>query len=274
MAAVKARVGKNKERRAAELGDPIHGVATPTAFVQSLDRAQPLSDATTTASAKDKGASREGMVGDKGSISTRAQPTTSATQTTYLNHLFDDNTFREGLAYSKHLSEPYITPDRTAANPVDEEREKQEHEAMHSIRAEAVSRILSPQNASSRQRTRINVQRCIEEFGRHNTDGQLAAQDPLASEKQLLKQRIGPDTGSSEVQIAILTAKIRILAAEFQGRSRNDKVNKRNLRLLLHRRQKLLKYLERKERGGERWKHLLETLGLTEATWKGEISVQ
>ena len=86
--------------------------------------------------------------------------------------------------------------------------------------------------------------------------------------------RGGPDTGSSEVQIGILTAKIRVLANEFEGVSRNDKVNKRNLRLLLHRRQKLLQYLKRKERGSGRWEHMVETLGLTEGTWKGQIEVR
>ena len=76
------------------------------------------------------------------------------------------------------------------------------------------------------------------------------------------------------MQIAILTAKIRVLADRYEGVNRNDKVNKRNLRLLLHRRQKLLKYMERKERGGERWRYMLGLLGLTEASWKGQIAVQ
>lgn len=76
------------------------------------------------------------------------------------------------------------------------------------------------------------------------------------------------------MQIGILTAKIRVLADKFQGpRGNADKVNKRNLRLLLHRRQKLLAYMWRKERGSGRWEHLVKTLGLTEATWKGQISV-
>ena len=88
------------------------------------------------------------------------------------------------------------------------------------------------------------------------------------------KERAGPDTGSSEVQIGILTAKIRRLADQYEGVSRNDKVNKRNLRLLLHRRQKLLKYMERRERGSGRWYNMIETLGLTEATWKGQIAVE
>ena len=86
--------------------------------------------------------------------------------------------------------------------------------------------------------------------------------------------RVGPDTGSSEVQIGILTAKIRVLADRYEGENRNDKINKRNLRLLLHRRQKLLKYMEKKERGSERWQNMIATLGITPACWKGEIAVE
>lgn len=99
------------------------------------------------------------------------------------------------------------------------------------------------------------------------------ASEPAAS-KPVSIFRAGPDTGSSEVQIGILTAKIRILADRYAGENRNDKVNKRNLRLLLHRRQKLLKYMEKKERGSDRWQNMIEKLGLTEATWKGEIEVR
>ena len=86
--------------------------------------------------------------------------------------------------------------------------------------------------------------------------------------------RAGPDTGSSEVQIAILTAKIRVLANELEAkRGHKDKINKRNLRVMVHKRQKLLKYLRKKERGSDRWRNLVETLGLAEGTWKGEISL-
>jgi hypothetical protein len=35
----------------------------------------------------------------------------------------------------------------------------------------------------------------------------------------------------------------------------------------------LLKYLRTKERGGDRWQHVVNTLGLSEGTWQGEISL-
>lgn len=100
-------------------------------------------------------------------------------------------------------------------------------------------------------------------------DGSVAAAGDVISEGSVPK-RVGPDTGSAEVQVAILTTKINVLADNL---GKKDKHNKRNLRLLVHKRQKLLKYLRRKERGGPRWQHLMDKLGLGDAMWKGEISL-
>lgn len=145
----------------------------------------------------------------------------------------------------------------------------------HSTAQEALRRISSLALGSSADRLRINKQRCIDVFGRHNTDSSLPPKPAAAnSGNQLEKgERVGPDTGSSEVQVAILTAKIRALADFLETRGTTDKHGKRDLRLMVHRRAKLLKYLRRKERGGPRWQHLIETLGLTEGTWQGEISL-
>ena len=145
-----------------------------------------------------------------------------------------------------------------------------------------MSRIVSLSGVNSKERTRANVRRIIDTFGRHNTDLYLRPKAPSLAELNFPKakgsapkrvERAGADTGSSEVQIGILTAKIRVLADQY-GANHKDKANKRNLRLLLHRRQKLLKYMDKKERGSDRWQNMIATLGLTEATWKGEIAVQ
>jgi ribosomal protein S15 len=193
----------------------------------------------------------------------------------------------------------------------------------HVNAASAIRRIVELRNASAKDRHHVNVKRCVQTFGRHDTDvlfknqelrralyagatasseitqkvkSEIASighdpKEPSAdvtaavTESQSLapseavgkasrtKARAGPDTGSSEVQIAILTAKIRALANFLETRGKMDKVNKRNLRLLVHRRQKLLAYLRRKDRGGPRWMYVTNTLGLTEGTWKGEISL-
>lgn len=156
----------------------------------------------------------------------------------------------------------------------------------HRTATEALKRITSLSNASSKERFSVNVKRCITTFGRHNTELHLPAK-PSPSEAFLTAQakghggelpqktpRAGPDTGSSEVQIAILTARIRTLAQFMDTRGRMDKMNKRNLRVLVHRRQKLLKYLQKKERGGPRFRNVVEVLGLTPGAWEGEISLR
>lgn len=150
------------------------------------------------------------------------------------------------------------------------------HEARHVKAVEALRRITTLENASSRDRRHANIRRIVEEFGRHVTDATVR-QKGLAwnQAERFEKIRGGPDTGSSEVQIGILTAKIRVLARMLAGPKGNkDKHNKKNLRLLCHRRQKLLRYMERKERGSGRWEHMIQTLGLSPATWKDQIEIR
>lgn len=218
--------------------------------------------------------------------------------TEYLNYQLDPEAKSKQLDHSKWLTEP-LARATSSINAYEQEQHAkrvEQHKKDHSNAARAIDTIASLQNASSKDKTRINIQRCIETFGRHNTDlslppkpaslgptrsmatlGEDAAPTPeqtrhaeLMAELQAIPKRAGPDTGSSESQIAILTAKITGLAENLHNK---DKANKRNLRLLVHRRQKLLKYLQRKERGGPRFQNLIEQLGLNEAAWKGEISL-
>jgi ribosomal protein S15P/S13E len=42
---------------------------------------------------------------------------------------------------------------------------------------------------------------------------------------------------------------------------------------MVHKRQKLMAYLRRQDRGGPRWQNLVEKLGLNDAMWKEEISL-
>ncbi|KAL8830559.1 MAG: hypothetical protein Q9170_005677 [Blastenia crenularia] len=265
-----ARKVELREQRIAALGDPIRGVTTP--FIKSLD-SQQHSEATTT---------DEALANSTITSSPKEPPPSPAyaADENHLNYYFTKPEFEGSLEYSRVLSEPLLSTDRERADPAQEAEEARAHEAGHNIAFEAVSRIVSLANANNKERTRANVQRIIATFGRHNTDTFLRPKAPsLQSTNSTIAEpkptpRAGPDTGSSEVQIGILTAKIRILADRYEGANRNDKVNKRNLRLLLHRRQKLLKYMHKKERGSQRWTNMVETLGLTEATWKDQIAVQ
>ena len=259
-----------KERTAA-LGNPVHGVETP--FIKSLDSAVPPPPTLSVTP----------ISGDAPSLAEPSEPPD------HLSHSLSDAEVQRSLTYSRNLSEPTPVPDpRTGEilwQPYDRSYARwKSHDARASS---AFSRILTLANGSSLQRTKRNIARIISTFGRHNTDSSLRPKNPsfnpppspakiaagvVANPEP--RPRAGPDTGSSEVQIGILTTKIRLLAQRYETWGKQDKANKRNLRLLLHRRQKLLKYMEKRERGSERWSHLLETLGLTEGTWKGQIEVR
>ncbi|KAI8274390.1 hypothetical protein K4K60_009792 [Colletotrichum sp. SAR11_57] len=243
----------------ANWGDPIHGIPSP--FVESFDSA---GQAPKTPDIKDG----KGKIIAEG----HALPTTPG----LLNHLVTRDELEQVIQKAYTLTKPLKSDNPEMADPVREQQAEQEHEKNHAKVVEILNRILSLENANSKILLHSNIKRCVEEFGRHNTDKVLrqkpksALADPNAPPKP---ERAGPDTGSSEVQIAILTAKIRKLAKELgQNRGYKDKHNKRNLRVLCHRRQRLMRYMEKKERGSERWTSMLEKLGLSPATWQEQIS--
>ncbi|KAI9680432.1 MAG: hypothetical protein M1822_007190 [Bathelium mastoideum] len=275
MAQARARKAANLSRqevlrkeRAAALGDPVRGITTP--FIKSFDTGVPL-----------PANSEE---------TSQSQSLPDARKEKYLNYSLAPHELEDALARSEALSAP--VPSSVQHNPsihdIDPEAEQKMHAAQHANATEALARIASLANSSSKDRLRANIARCVATFGRHSTDATLpggrnvavpiAVSDTPAAQRREPgtlpdTPRAGPDTGSAEVQIAILTAKIRALANELERSGKTDKMNKRNLRLLVHKRQKQLAYLRKKERGGARWQHCIETLGLTEGTWKGEISM-
>jgi len=282
-----------RKQRAEALGDPIRGVTTP--FVESFDTALPTLSESNSAEVE---ISPNGISATSADMET--PPTTPSftriiaatvpkppnAETPLLNHFLTSPELEAAVSTSRALTNPPVPNSPSASDPMAYQQAVSNHASSHIIASTALSRILDLSNASSCHRTRANTRRCIATFGRHVTDTFLRskplnkyqlAEDakPADIDRPLGKTpRAGADTGSSEVQIAILTAKIRVLADRYEGVNRNDKVNKRNLRLLLHRRQNLLKYMEKKERGGERWQYMLGTLGLTEATWKGQLEVR
>jgi small subunit ribosomal protein S15 len=67
------------------------------------------------------------------------------------------------------------------------------------------------------------------------------------------------DTGSSEVQVAILTERIRNLTEHFQSHKK-DFHSRRGLLVLVSRRRRLLDYL--KSRSEERYQTLIKKLGI------------
>jgi ribosomal protein S15 len=252
-----------KREREEALGNPVRGITTP--FVESFDTATPPA----TLGVKP-------AEGEEGSTKF-----SEAAASVPLNHFVKPSELKQALQHSYILSQPLTSKNPDLRDPALEAEELQKHAEAHERATAAITRILSLANGNQKDRTRFNIQRCIETFGRHNTDSvftpRAPSNQPRAADKTPLADktpRAGPDTGSSEVQIAILTAKIRMLANHLERpHCQKDKINKRNLRVLVHKRQKLLAYLRRKERGSERWQNVVETLGLTDGTWKGEISL-
>lgn len=229
--------------REASLGDPVE--SSPTPFIQEVQSTQ-----------------------------TGSQIPTSRAD---LNYYLKSDELSSALQFSKNLAEPLQKPDRDTADPQLEKEAAELHQKEHQNAEEAIQRIVNLSNGNTKDRLRLNVQKCIDQFGRHSTDSFLPPKPSSMTLESSSAQpekapRVGPDTGSPEVQAAILTVKIINLSRHLQT-AKQDKHNKRNLQLLVHKRQKLLRYIRKKERGGPRWQNLMETLGLSEAAWNGEIAL-
>ena len=82
-----------------------------------------------------------------------------------------------------------------------------------------------------------------------------------AQKADLIKdyQRASGDTGSSEVQVALLTARINDLTEHFKVHAK-DHHSRRGLVHMVNSRRKLLDYLKRKD--VERYRALIARLGL------------
>ena len=71
--------------------------------------------------------------------------------------------------------------------------------------------------------------------------------------------RASGDTGSPEVQVAILTERIRNLTEHFKGHHK-DNHSRRGLLMMVNKRRSLLAYLKKKD--VERYNSLIQKLGL------------
>lgn len=248
-----------REVRDKEWGSPIHGVPTP--FVESFDSGgqAPMSTPPT---------DEEGNA--------LAEAYSLPTSPHVRNYLLSGNEVEKTLEQSYLLTKPFTSENGADLDPDQEEDMRRKHEERHRKAVIALQRITNLENGGALDLKHANIRRCVEVFGRHNTDHTLERPaPPRAPDITYVTKppRAGPDTGSSEVQIAILTAKIRALALRVEApKGHRDKHKKRHLRLLCHRRQRLLRYMEKKERGSGRWHHMIEKLGLSPATWKKQIS--
>ncbi|AET41284.1 mitochondrial 37S ribosomal protein uS15m Ecym_7465 [Eremothecium cymbalariae DBVPG len=112
---------------------------------------------------------------------------------------------------------------------------------------EAVLRILSMRNADNKTAMKAAIKLTREEF-----------------------QRFPGDTGSSEVQAAVMTVRIHNLAKHVQDNKKDNK-NTRTLRMLVQQRQSLLRYLKRDN--PERYFWTIEKLGLTDNAVVSEFNM-
>lgn len=242
-----ANVSRQKElavERESSLGDPVK--SSPTPFILEMTAIQ-------------------------------SDPQVPSTLTDDLNYYLKSNELDAALGFSKNLIEPLSEASRDTADPQAEKEALERHEQEHNNAQEAINRIVNLNNGNTKDRVRLNIMKCVETFGRHYTDLQLPPKPsaiahgsaPVHPERA---PRVGPDTGSAEVQAAILTVKIMNLSRHLESATK-DKHNRRNMQLLVHKRQKLLQYVRKKERGGPRWQNLMGTLGLSDAAWKGEIAL-
>eukprot|EP00877_Chromochloris_zofingiensis_P008458 jgi/Chrzof1/3866/Cz13g11200.t1 len=91
------------------------------------------------------------------------------------------------------------------------------------VQTQLIEKFLGPETMSKKERLKLRNQAVIREF-----------------------QRFEGDVGSSEVQIALLTERIRDVSEHFAG-NKKDFHNMRGLQGLLSQRRALLKYLRRKD---------------------------
>ncbi|HWS78679.1 MAG TPA: 30S ribosomal protein S15 [Thermomonas sp.] len=83
---------------------------------------------------------------------------------------------------------------------------------------------------------------------------------PIDSQKVINEHKRGDsDTGSPEVQVALLTARIEQLTEHFKTH-KQDHHSRRGLLMMVNRRRSLLDYLHRKD--ADRYKALITKLGL------------
>ncbi|WFD29676.1 hypothetical protein MSPP1_000686 [Malassezia sp. CBS 17886] len=129
--------------------------------------------------------------------------------------------------------------------------EQQQLEEEQAESADTLARILDLRNASGKGIQVENTRRIIAHFGARS-DGR------------------GSDTGSPEVQAAILTYRIRNLAAHLAS-ARHDSSNRRGMAMLVHQRARVLRYL--KSRDPIRYQNFLPRIGIEARAVEGEIVI-
>ncbi len=136
-------------------------------------------------------------------------------------------------------------------------------------------KILDLRNADSRGIRAVNTRRIIEVFGA-SSPSSSSQSNVGSSEIDSPPQNL--NTGNTLVQAALLTHRIRLLQSHLSTNTR-DVHNRKNLRTMVHQRQKLLRYWKKRcmKEGGEGLEGYvegLEKLGLDARAVEGELIVR
>ncbi|PWN42146.1 hypothetical protein IE81DRAFT_323796 [Ceraceosorus guamensis] len=140
--------------------------------------------------------------------------------------------------------------DSGALKAAEEDLERMEE--AEKVKSDTLSRILDLRNASAKGIQVENIRRIIDHFGNRGP-------------------RLPRDTGSVEVQAAVLTYRIRSLLFHLNDGHRKDHSNRRSMSNLVQQRAKLLKYLFKKDQN--RFEAILPRVGLEARAVLGEVIV-
>ncbi len=116
-----------------------------------------------------------------------------------------------------------------------------------SLKREAVNRILAMSNSNNSNRISLAINLAMKEF-----------------------QRFEGDTGSSEVQAAVWSVRIHTLAQRYK-KNKHDFRCQRDLRQMVQKRQRILRYLKRSN--PERYFWAIQKLGLEDHTIEAEFNM-
>ncbi|KAG9814287.1 hypothetical protein KCU68_g19644, partial [Aureobasidium melanogenum] len=155
-----------EQERSAALGDPVRGITTP--FVQSFETAIPSTP--TPSSTNDTHAATR----NESASPNRSPSGPNAQNDEYKNFFLTQREIQEASVRSEQLTTSVVDQDFFETNDPEEkqrrEQERQQNEQerkeRHATATEALNRIVSLSNGSSKDRLRVNIQRCVDTFGR------------------------------------------------------------------------------------------------------------
>mmetsp|Transcript_20769 Transcript_20769/g.45511 ORF Transcript_20769/g.45511 Transcript_20769/m.45511 type:complete len:188 (-) Transcript_20769:42-605(-) len=131
------------------------------------------------------------------------------------------------------------------------------------VSAPAASKILAPEEAAPDAGPKLDL---LEKYMAIENKSRAEKGKIANDEFRHAFKRHEADTGSSSVQVAALSYKISMMTEHLQEH-RKDNHSRRGLMSMLVRRQKLLKYMRRKE--PDDYQMVLKTLGLKDRTFVG-----